>query len=426
MTVPDLSPTPRSGAGRGDATSSVELAIGGMTCASCAARIEKKLNRLDGVTAAVNYATEKATVSFPETVRPDELIAVVEQTGYTASVPRPAVASARRLRRRVAGDEPRGRAGGAAAAADRQRRAVGAGGAAGDGPRLAVHVLAVAVAHPGRTGGRLGWLAVPPGRLDQPAARRRHHGHPGVAGHACRLRVVPGRPVLRHGRDARHAARDRVDPVPGRRTRLHLPGGRRRRHHLHPGRPLHRGPLEAAGRCGAAGAARAGVQGRRRAAGRRRGPDRDRAAGGRRRVRGPTRRGDRHRRHRGAGQLGGGHVDADRRVRTGRGRAGRPRGRRLRERRRTTRRPRHPGRFRHPARPDGPAGGGGPDRQGPGAAAGRPDLRHLRPDRHRARRGHPRFLARARRRSDRRLHRRDRGVDHRLPVRPRAGHARWR
>ena len=62
-----------------------------MTCASCAARIEKKLNRLDGVTAAVNYATEKATVSFPETVRPDELIAVVEQTGYTAPVPRPAV-----------------------------------------------------------------------------------------------------------------------------------------------------------------------------------------------------------------------------------------------------------------------------------------------------------------------------------------------
>ncbi|HEY5978465.1 MAG TPA: heavy metal translocating P-type ATPase [Microlunatus sp.] len=83
MTVPETSPA------RGDATSSVELAIGGMTCASCAARIEKKLNRLDGVTAAVNYATEKATVSFPETVRPDELIAVVEQTGYTATVPRP-------------------------------------------------------------------------------------------------------------------------------------------------------------------------------------------------------------------------------------------------------------------------------------------------------------------------------------------------
>ncbi len=91
MAVPETSPRPLpNDATASDAMSSVELAIGGMTCASCAARIEKKLNRLDGVTAAVNYATEKATVSFPETVRPDELIAVVEQTGYTASVPRPA------------------------------------------------------------------------------------------------------------------------------------------------------------------------------------------------------------------------------------------------------------------------------------------------------------------------------------------------
>ena len=92
MAVHDLTPgTAGSSASAtsSDATSSVELAIGGMTCASCAARIEKKLNRLDGVTAAVNYATEKATVSFPETVRPDELISVVEQTGYTATVPRP-------------------------------------------------------------------------------------------------------------------------------------------------------------------------------------------------------------------------------------------------------------------------------------------------------------------------------------------------
>jgi Cu+-exporting ATPase len=70
-------------------TSSVELAIGGMTCASCAARIEKKLNKVDGVAATVNFATEKAKVSFPDTLRPAELIKVVEQTGYTAQVPRP-------------------------------------------------------------------------------------------------------------------------------------------------------------------------------------------------------------------------------------------------------------------------------------------------------------------------------------------------
>ncbi|MGY1637271.1 heavy metal translocating P-type ATPase [Geodermatophilus sp. SYSU D00742] len=68
----------------------VELAIGGMTCASCAARIEKKLNRLDGVTATVNYATEKARVSYSGDVTPEDLIATVEKTGYSATLPRPA------------------------------------------------------------------------------------------------------------------------------------------------------------------------------------------------------------------------------------------------------------------------------------------------------------------------------------------------
>jgi P-type Cu+ transporter len=70
------------------ATRQIELSIGGMTCASCAARIEKKLNRLDGVVASVNYATEKASVTFPETLSPRDLIATVEQTGYTAALPR--------------------------------------------------------------------------------------------------------------------------------------------------------------------------------------------------------------------------------------------------------------------------------------------------------------------------------------------------
>ncbi|WP_405485885.1 heavy metal translocating P-type ATPase [Nocardia sp. NBC_00511] len=65
---------------------SIELDIGGMTCASCAARIEKKLNRIDGVSATVNYATEKAKVSFPESVTADDLIAKVVDTGYSASV----------------------------------------------------------------------------------------------------------------------------------------------------------------------------------------------------------------------------------------------------------------------------------------------------------------------------------------------------
>ncbi|MGK5441868.1 heavy metal translocating P-type ATPase [Micromonospora sp. URMC 105] len=67
----------------------IELSIGGMTCASCAARIEKKLNRMEGVTATVNYATEKATVRYADEVSPDDLIATVEKTGYTAVVPPP-------------------------------------------------------------------------------------------------------------------------------------------------------------------------------------------------------------------------------------------------------------------------------------------------------------------------------------------------
>ncbi|MFI8269613.1 heavy metal translocating P-type ATPase [Streptomyces rubiginosohelvolus] len=64
--------------------SEAELMIGGMTCASCAARVEKKLNRMDGVTATVNYATEKARVTFGEGLKLGDLVATVEKTGYTA------------------------------------------------------------------------------------------------------------------------------------------------------------------------------------------------------------------------------------------------------------------------------------------------------------------------------------------------------
>jgi Cu+-exporting ATPase len=82
-TVPEAAPAP---------VHAVELSIGGMTCASCAARIEKKLNRLGGVTATVNFATEKAKVSYPSAIEVADLIATVEKTGYTAEEP-PAPAS---------------------------------------------------------------------------------------------------------------------------------------------------------------------------------------------------------------------------------------------------------------------------------------------------------------------------------------------
>ncbi|ODT99268.1 MAG: carbonate dehydratase [Pseudonocardia sp. SCN 72-86] len=72
----------------------IELAIGGMTCASCANRVERKLNKMDGVVATVNYATEKAHVEYPEGVEPEALVATVEAAGYTATLPRPVLSDA--------------------------------------------------------------------------------------------------------------------------------------------------------------------------------------------------------------------------------------------------------------------------------------------------------------------------------------------
>ncbi|KAB1148651.1 copper-translocating P-type ATPase [Streptomyces luteolifulvus] len=79
-TVPGRAPAPLS---------EVELSIGGMTCASCAARVEKKLNRMDGVAATVNFATGKAKVSYADGITVADLIATVEKTGYTAEEPPP-------------------------------------------------------------------------------------------------------------------------------------------------------------------------------------------------------------------------------------------------------------------------------------------------------------------------------------------------
>ena len=98
--------------GPGEPAHQVELAIGGMSCASCAARIERKLNRLTGVSASVNYATEKARISYPDGVTPEDLLATVVNTGYTAELTEDEVATAsagpeadgiRALRQRLVG-----------------------------------------------------------------------------------------------------------------------------------------------------------------------------------------------------------------------------------------------------------------------------------------------------------------------------------
>ncbi|MGW2087431.1 heavy metal translocating P-type ATPase [Streptomyces sp. NPDC001880] len=113
--------------------STAELTIGGMTCASCAARVEKKLNRMDGVTATVNYATEKAKVAFGPGTGLADLIATVEKTGYTAQPvhhpepPPPAPSPATDEARPDTGDEdPEERAAAQALASLRQRLTVSA------------------------------------------------------------------------------------------------------------------------------------------------------------------------------------------------------------------------------------------------------------------------------------------------------------
>jgi Cu+-exporting ATPase len=97
--------TTRSDRDAGNASDAhrVELAIGGMTCASCAVRIERTLNKLVGVTAAVNYATEKAQVEFAPPVCPADLIRVIADTGYTATEPK--AASAQEDSASATGDE---------------------------------------------------------------------------------------------------------------------------------------------------------------------------------------------------------------------------------------------------------------------------------------------------------------------------------
>ncbi len=87
MATPTATRTPDAGANPAASDErSVELALTGMTCASCANRIERKLNKLDGVEASVNLATEKAHVRYHDPLGPDDLVAVVQRTGYTADV----------------------------------------------------------------------------------------------------------------------------------------------------------------------------------------------------------------------------------------------------------------------------------------------------------------------------------------------------
>ena len=204
---------------RSQQTRSVDLLVGGMTCASCVARVEKKLNRLEGVEASVNLATASARVSFdPALVDETTLVETVERTGYTAALPSGDGADP------VAEEAAYARWAVPATAARRtpHHRRPGAV----DGPRRAPAAVGAAGAHrPGRAVRR---LAVPPRRGDQRPPPRLDDGHPGLAGHARGAGLVGGAarargdaPLLRGGRDRHHLPAARALPrsageVPGR------------------------------------------------------------------------------------------------------------------------------------------------------------------------------------------------------------------
>src|SRR5674476_1366160 len=206
-------------------TSSVELVIGGMTCASCAVRIEKKLNKLDGVSATVNYATEKAKVTYAGTVSPQDLVNTVEATGYTAALPAPKVSSA-----------------------------VAAAGEAEQGEKddevSRLRQRPVAGPDPGFPRRGMGRVPVPPRCVHQRPPRCCDDGHLDLGGYQRCVAVVVVGAVPWHCRDARHP--DELQPLAltGECYEQHLSRSRVRGHRVDPVRSLLRGEgQEALRRC---------------------------------------------------------------------------------------------------------------------------------------------------------------------------------
>ena len=403
---------------RAGAAGRTDLLIGGMTCGACANRIERKLNKLPGVQAVVNYATEKATVTHPPDTSPQELIAAIEQAGYTAALPDPGPAPAvpdARTR-----DEPD-----PVLAAHRSRMLVCAA--------LTVPVVAMAMV-PALQLVYWQWLSL---TLAAPVV------------------VWGGLPFYRAAwTNLRHGAATMDTLVSigalsafGWSLYALFLGGAGLPGFFHPfhftlswaggsaqiylevaagvvtfvlaGRYAE---AKARRRSGAALRAllSAGRQGGRGAAGRARGADAGRPADGRGPVRGPAGREGRRRRRGRGGRVRARPEHDQRRTAPGGRRRGSRGQRRLRGRRRAAGRAGHPGRRGHPAGPDGRAGRGGADPQGGGAAAGRPGVRAVRAGGAHPGRGHLGVLAGGRRRRGHGGRRGDRGAHRGLPVRARA------
>src|SRR5579875_45452 len=295
-------------AGHRQARHSLELSVGGMTCASCAARIEKKLNRLDGVSATVNFATETARVSFPATMTPGDLIAVVRRAGYMAVVPGGPQDSPARTA------DPAAPAGPVEGELNTDMPGTDASADAADLRRLRQRLL-VSVA-----------LAAPVVALAMvPALQFRNWQWVSLA-LASPVAIWGAWPFHRAAvTGARHGAAT-MDSlisvgVAGTRQRngCELPGGRCRGYRAGPGRALPGGACEASLPRGSAGTALTRREGRLAAARWHRGAGAGRADHRRPAFRGQARGEDRHRRGRRRRQFSGRHLHAHRRAGSCRG-----------------------------------------------------------------------------------------------------------
>ena len=178
----------------GGAVRAVELAIGGMTCASCAARVEKKLSKLDGVSRDGQLRHRHRPGEFPGRAARHR----TDLGGRAGRLHRGPARATRRRAGRGCGRRGRRRRGIRVAAAAAGVTGAGhPGGGGGDDPGVAVPELAVGVPGAGLPGGRVGSVAVPPGRVRQRPARRRDHGHAGVGRGHRGVPVVAVRAVLR-------------------------------------------------------------------------------------------------------------------------------------------------------------------------------------------------------------------------------------
>ncbi len=415
MTTPSPASGPSTGPSTGPASTPapatapasvpIELDITGMTCASCANRIERKLNKLSGVHATVNYATERATVAHPAGVSAADLLATVEAAGYAASVRAPASPPARD-------------------GADTADTADAADSSA-ETDALRVRLLVAAA------------LTLPVVLLGMFPALRFESWEWVSLALSTPVVLWAGWPFHRAAAvNARHGATT-MDTLVSLGVGaayawslvalflggdLYLEAATVVTTFLLAGRWLEQRSKRRAG-----AALRALMSlGAQQVTVLRDGVERLEPAGGlavgdvfvvrpgeKVATDGVVERGTSAR----------GRLDAHRGAGAGRGRARLRGGRRDRQRRRAAGRPRDAGRRRHPARADGAAGRGGAERQGAGAAARGPGVRGVRAGRAGARGPDPGRVAGRRRQRVGRVHRRRRGPDHRLPVRAGPGHA---